>query len=128
VTGGAPRAIELHRVLDFACPGTGESTNHGRAVSVAVQRCDRSTMRVHGRPRASRCRVRAGRVAGTDPHAPGAVASGRLARIWPVILGGVTIGEAALVGAGAVVRHDVEGGTTVAGVPARRAEDTHPPS
>jgi acetyltransferase-like isoleucine patch superfamily enzyme len=36
-----------------------------------------------------------------------------------VILGGVTIGERALVGAGAVVRGDVEGGTTVAGVPAR---------
>ena len=36
-----------------------------------------------------------------------------------VILGGVTIGERALVGAGAVVRGDVEGGATVAGVPAR---------
>ena len=47
-----------------------------------------------------------------------------------VILGGVTIGEAALVGAGAVVRHDVEGGTTVAGVPARPVAkgsgDPHP--
>ncbi len=47
-----------------------------------------------------------------------------------VILGGVTIGEAALVGAGAVVRHDVEGGTTVVGVPARPvakgSEDPHP--
>ena len=36
-----------------------------------------------------------------------------------VILGGVTIGENAVVGAGAVVRRDVEGGATVAGVPAR---------
>jgi UDP-2-acetamido-3-amino-2,3-dideoxy-glucuronate N-acetyltransferase len=36
-----------------------------------------------------------------------------------VILGGVTIGEDALVGAGAVVRRDVGGGATVAGVPAR---------
>lgn len=36
-----------------------------------------------------------------------------------VILGGITIGEAALVGAGAVVRQNVANGTTVAGVPAR---------
>jgi UDP-2-acetamido-3-amino-2,3-dideoxy-glucuronate N-acetyltransferase len=36
-----------------------------------------------------------------------------------VILGGVTIGERARVGAGAVVRRDVEDGATVAGVPAR---------
>jgi UDP-2-acetamido-3-amino-2,3-dideoxy-glucuronate N-acetyltransferase len=36
-----------------------------------------------------------------------------------LILGGVTIGECALVGAGAVVQGDVEGGTTVVGVPAR---------
>jgi acetyltransferase-like isoleucine patch superfamily enzyme len=47
-----------------------------------------------------------------------------------VILGGVTIGEAALIVAGAVVRPDVAGGTTVAGVPARRvakaSEDPHP--
>jgi len=37
-----------------------------------------------------------------------------------VILGGVTIGAEAIVGAGAVVAHDVEPGTRVAGVPARR--------
>ena len=36
-----------------------------------------------------------------------------------IVLGGVTIGEAALVGAGSVVTHDVEPGATVVGSPAR---------
>jgi acetyltransferase-like isoleucine patch superfamily enzyme len=36
-----------------------------------------------------------------------------------IIMGGVTIGERAMVGAGAVVTHDVGPGEVVAGVPAR---------
>ena len=43
------------------------------------------------------------------------------------ILGGVTIGEAALVGAGAVVTKDVPDFAIVTGVPARIAGDTRDP-
>ena len=39
-----------------------------------------------------------------------------------VILGGVRIGEGALIGAGAVVTQDVDAGAVVAGAPARRLE------
>jgi len=42
-----------------------------------------------------------------------------------VILCGITIGADALVGAGAVVTHDVPDGSLVAGVPARVASGTH---
>jgi len=44
-----------------------------------------------------------------------------------VILCGITIGADALVGAGAVVTHDVPDGSLVAGVPARVASGAHRP-
>ena len=40
-----------------------------------------------------------------------------------IILGGVTIGECSVIGAGAVVTKDVEPYTIVAGVPARKIKD-----
>ena len=43
-----------------------------------------------------------------------------------VILGGIRIGQGALVGAGAVVTSDVLAGETVAGVPARQLRPTRP--
>ncbi len=42
-----------------------------------------------------------------------------------IVLGGVRIGTGALVGAGAVVAHDVEPGAVVAGVPARVLKRPH---
>jgi UDP-2-acetamido-3-amino-2,3-dideoxy-glucuronate N-acetyltransferase len=42
-----------------------------------------------------------------------------------IVLGGVRIGTGALVGAGAVVAHDVEPGAVVAGVPARVLNKPH---
>lgn len=42
-----------------------------------------------------------------------------------VILGGVTIGDGAVIAAGAVVNRDVEAGAVVAGVPARRINSRH---
>ena len=59
------------------------------------------------------------------PRTTGPIRVGRRAWIGAgaVVLPGVTVGECSVVGAGSVVRHDVEPYTVVAGVPAR----THPP-
>ena len=45
-----------------------------------------------------------------------------------VVLSGVTIGDGAIVAAGAVVTRDVRAGAVVAGVPAREIEAAHPPA
>lgn len=44
-------------------------------------------------------------------------------RAGAVILPGVTVGDNAIVAAGAVVSRDVEPGTVVAGVPARKIKN-----
>ena len=44
-----------------------------------------------------------------------------------MILGGIRIGERALVGAGSVVTRDVEGGEVVVGNPARQRLTSHTP-
>ncbi|MEZ5296353.1 MAG: hypothetical protein R2697_08825 [Ilumatobacteraceae bacterium] len=43
----------------------------------------------------------------------------RLRRRRSAVLGGITIGDGASIGANAVVVHDVEPGATVVGIPAR---------
>lgn len=55
------------------------------------------------------------------PHGTGPIRIGRDCFIGQnaVVLGGVSIGDRAIVGAGAVVTKDVPAGATVAGVPAR---------
>jgi maltose O-acetyltransferase len=47
------------------------------------------------------------------------IGAGCLVRGGAVILPGVTIGESAVVGSGAMVTRDVHAGVTLAGVPAR---------
>jgi maltose O-acetyltransferase len=49
---------------------------------------------------------------------PGARRMG-IERAMPIVLPGVRIGAGAIIGAGAVIRHDVEACATVAGVPGR---------
>jgi acetyltransferase EpsM len=62
------------------------------------------------------------------PHATltGHVKVGRCSTVYAgaVIIPGVQVGDACVVGAGAVVLQDVDHGTTVAGVPARRLRES----
>lgn len=55
----------------------------------------------------------------TDVVAPVEIGEGAFIGTGAIILPGVRIGRNAVVAAGAVVTEDVEGGTTVGGVPAR---------
>lgn len=55
----------------------------------------------------------------TDPLAPIVVKRGASIGSNACLMGGVTIGEDAVVGAGAIVTRDVPSGATVVGVPAR---------
>jgi acetyltransferase-like isoleucine patch superfamily enzyme len=57
---------------------------------------------------------------------PVRICSGADVGVDAVILPGVTVGEGAIVGAGAVVSRDVEPYTVVAGVPARKLRDRVP--
>jgi UDP-2-acetamido-3-amino-2,3-dideoxy-glucuronate N-acetyltransferase len=68
----------------------------------------------------------AGEVAGTDDWTllRVRVRSGASIGSGAVILGGVTIGERSVIGAGAVVTRDVAAGEVVAGVPARARHPT----
>ncbi len=59
------------------------------------------------------------RAAGAGRSRPITICDGAWNGASAVILGGVTVGERAIVGAGSSVRHDVAAGATVAGVPAR---------
>ena len=60
-----------------------------------------------------------GKPASGEDDAPTVIGEGANIRSHSVIYGGVTIGEGALVGAGAVVTADVPAHAVVAGVPAR---------
>lgn len=57
--------------------------------------------------------------AGVTPSGPVRIGAGVFLGIRSVVLGGVTIGDGATVGAHAVVTRDVAAGATVVGVPAR---------
>jgi maltose O-acetyltransferase len=78
------------------------------SLGVMVLAHDASTRRHTGYTRVARVRIGARVFVGA--HA--------------IVLPGVTIGDDAIVGAGSVVRHDVEPGTVVAGNPARVLTDT----